>query len=173
MYGLLEPLTAIRDFLEAGGSVLWVILFTTVVLWTLIIERFWYLREIHPRQLQLTLAQWRERDDKHSWYAHQIRRAMVSRLALGLTGTQPYIKAIIALCPLLGLLGTVTGMVSVFNVMAITGTGNVRAMASGVYMAILPTMAGLVTAISGLYFSSRLGQRTSYEIEQAADLLRD
>lgn len=173
MHALLEPLSAIRDFLEAGGSVLWVILFATVLLWTLIIERFWYLRAIYPQIMRETLAQWQARTDKHSWYAHQIRRAMVSRLALGLGSSLPYIKTIITLCPLLGLLGTVTGMVNVFSVMAITGTGNVRAMASGVYMATIPTMAGLVAAISGLYFSARLQQRTAYEIEQASDLLRD
>ena len=60
------------------------------------------------------------------------------------------IKGLVALCPLLGLLGTVTGMIEVFDVMAYTGTGNPRAMASGVSKATLPTMTGLVISISGL-----------------------
>ena len=52
---------------------------------------------------------------------------------------------------MLGLLGTVTGMIEVFDVMAFTGTGNPRAMASGVSKATLPTMTGLVISISGLF----------------------
>ena len=63
------------------------------------------------------------------------------------------VKTLVALCPLLGLLGTVTGMIEVFDVMAIAGSGNARAMAAGVSKATIPTMAGMVAAISGLYFS--------------------
>jgi biopolymer transport protein ExbB len=48
----------------------------------------------------------------------------------------------------------VTGMISVFDVMAMTGTGNARLMASGISMATIPTMAGMVAALSGLYFGS-------------------
>ena len=44
----------------------------------------------------------------------------------------PVIKVLIALCPLMGLLGTVVGMVQVFDTLAITGTGSPRAMASGI-----------------------------------------
>ena len=61
------------------------------------------------------------------------------------------IQGLIALCPLLGLLGTVTGMIEVFDIMAITGTGNARAMASGIARATLPTMTGLFISIVGLF----------------------
>ncbi len=52
---------------------------------------------------------------------------------------------------MLGLLGTVTGMIEVFDIMAITGTGNARLMASGIARATLPTMTGLVISITGLF----------------------
>ena len=74
------------------------------------------------------------------------------------------IKACVALCPLLGLLGTVTGMVEVFQVMAVNGTSNVRAMAAGVSKATVPTMAGMVAALSGLFFSFWLQRQ--YERER-------
>ena len=61
------------------------------------------------------------------------------------------IQGLIALCPLLGLLGTVTGMIEVFDIMAITGTGNARAMASGIAKATLPTMTGLFISIVGFF----------------------
>jgi biopolymer transport protein ExbB len=50
----------------------------------------------------------------------------------------------------LGLLGTVTGMIQVFDVVAVLGTGNARALASGITMATLPTMVGMTVSIIGL-----------------------
>ena len=74
-----------------------------------------------------------------------------------------------ALCPLLGLLGTVTGMIEVFDVMAFTGTGNPRLMAGGISKATLPTMTGLVISITGLFaitFLERfINDRVSNKIE--------
>ena len=63
-----------------------------------------------------------------------------------------------ALCPLLGLLGTVLGMIGVFEVIAVSGNDDAQAMARGVYRATIPTMAGLVVALTGIYFTLRLGQ---------------
>ena len=63
----------------------------------------------------------------------------------------PMIQTLVALCPLLGLLGTVVGMITVFEAMAVSGSGNARAMAAGVSMATVPTMAGMVGALSGVF----------------------
>jgi len=76
-----------------------------------------------------------------------------------------------AVLPLLGLLGTVTGMIQVFDVMAFTGTGNARLMAGGVSAATIPTMSGLVAALSGLYLATYLEQRADNKIKHAEDLL--
>ena len=81
------------------------------------------------------------------------------------------VKSLVAVCPLLGLLGTVTGMIEVFDVMAIAGSGNVRAMAAGVSKATIPTMAGMVAALSGLYFSVSMERFAQRETERVADLL--
>ena len=76
-----------------------------------------------------------------------------------------------AVCPLMGLLGTVTGMIEVFDVMAILGSGNVRAMAAGVSKATIPTMAGMVGALSGVFASSYLENRANKEAELLEDHL--
>ena len=60
------------------------------------------------------------------------------------------IQTLIALCPVLGLLGTVTGMIEVFDVVSFFGTGNARALASGITKATLPTMTGMAISIVGL-----------------------
>jgi biopolymer transport protein ExbB len=168
---LVESWAACSDFLELGGWVLSWILFTTFVMWTFLIERFWYLRSGHRAAVADALAQWQARREHHSWYAHQIRRAIISRVNQQLFETIPMIKTLVALCPLLGLLGTVTGMVEVFDVMAIAGSGNPRAMASGVSRAILPTMAGMVAALSGFILSVQLDRRAQREAETLEDHL--
>ncbi len=75
-----------------------------------------------------------------------------------------------ALCPLLGLLGTVTGMVTVFDAMATQG-GNARSMAAGVSMATIPTMSGMVASLSGVVGSTFLKRKVDFEIELFQDHL--
>ena len=65
-------------------------------------------------------------------------------------------KVLVALFPMLGLLGTVTGMISVFDVMAAQGNSEPRLMAAGISMATIPTMAGMVAALVGMFVYSRL-----------------
>lgn len=163
-------LDAIVEFLDSGGFVLWLIFAMALILWTFILERYWYLYKEHPKQVEALLNQWQQCDDSASWYADRIREALLSKIRLKLSTSLQLIQTLVALCPMLGLLGTVTGMVQVFEVMAITGTGNARAMASGVYMATIPTMAGLVVALSGFYFSIRLKHHVNRGVQTASEL---
>jgi len=81
------------------------------------------------------------------------------------------IKTLVAMCPLIGLLGTVTGMIGVFETMAAQGTSNPRLMAAGISMATIPTMAGMVAALSGVFFSSRLEAKVKIAREKLVDSL--
>ncbi len=162
-------LIAFRDFFSAGGDVLWLILAVTVLLWVLIIERFLFFARRYPQDLARTLAHWNARSDKSSWYAHRVREALISELEIRLNRYVPVIKTLVAVLPLLGLLGTITGMIQVFDVLAVMGTGNPRAMANGVSAATIPTMAGMVTALSGLYFGVYFERRAKSETRLLAD----
>jgi biopolymer transport protein ExbB/TolQ len=82
----------------------------------------------------------------------------------------PVLDTVITLAPLLGLLGTVTGMISVFDAMATQG-GNARSMAAGVSMATIPTMAGMISSIAGLVAAEMLKRKVNYEIELFQDTL--
>lgn len=149
--GLFET---VSDFLATGGDVLSVIFFTTFLLWLMILERLLFYKFRLPELIKAKVQQWNGRQDKASWYAHRIRECELSELNQELNSNIGTIKTLVSLCPLLGLLGTVTGMIAVFDVMALTGTGNARLMASGISMATIPTMAGMVAALSGLYFGN-------------------
>ena len=166
----LEPLEAIRDFVERGGGVLLVIGAVLLMMWTLMLERVYYFRFVQPTRAQQVLAEWRARDERASWYAAQIRRLLISEIRIELGRTIPIIKTLISLCPLLGLLGTVTGMIEVFDVMALAG-GNSRAMAAGVSKATIPTMAGMVAALSGLILSVQLEGFAERETDRIAERL--
>ena len=166
------PLTAIADFMAAGGAVLWAILGATALLWSLILERFWYLRGTHPQRVAQLVSQWQARSDTVSWQARRLREALVSEAALDLSRYLGVIRALIVILPLLGLLGTVTGMIQVFDGLAVFGSGNPRVLADGVSAATIPTMAGLVAALSGLWFSARLDHHAARERRRLQDRLQ-
>ena len=81
------------------------------------------------------------------------------------------IQTLTGILPLLGLLGTVTGIISIFEVLNVFGTGNARGMAEGISRALLPTTAGLATSIVGVYFSADLNKRAATREMMAKDAL--
>jgi biopolymer transport protein ExbB len=165
----IEAVAAVRAFLERGGDVLLVIAATTFVMWTLILERLWFFRMVQPANSKRALEIWLERSEHKSWYAEQVRRLLVSEVRTDLFQGVRIIKTLVAICPMLGLLGTVTGMIEVFDVMATAGSGNTRAMAGGVSKATIPTMAGMVAALSGMIFIVKIERFAIHETERVAD----
>ena len=166
-----ELYAPVRDFVETGGDVLLVIAGVTFAMWFLILERVWHFQRVHPKLAEDATRTWNARDDHKSWHAHKIRQLLITRVNEKLQRGLLIIRSLVALCPMLGLIGTVTGMIEVFDVMAIAGTGNIRGMAGGVSKATLPTMAGMVAALSGLLFSAQLDRFAKTESQRVADRL--
>lgn len=105
------------------------------------------------------------------WFALKQREQIVSQVYIEFLKYRSSIDLLILICPLMGLLGTVTGMINVFDVMAVTGTGNARAMASGISMATIPTMAGMVVSLIGIYFKTRFNGLSKKQFDQFKDKL--
>ena len=168
---LLSPLEAVSDLVGQGGPfVIWIFL-CGLLMWTLVVERAWYFNRILPAQARQTLAAWQARSDHHSWCARQIRRAMISRLETAMTANLLVLRTLVPLAPLLGLIGTVSGMLEVFDSMALRGSADARAMASGVSEAMICTLTGLAVSITGLYPVYYFRTRTRLETELLADKL--
>ena len=161
---------AILRFMEMGGDVLWLIAIITFLMWTLIFERFWFFLTEHKTMVKEATERWEGRSERNSWSAHQVREALISDATERITGSLPIIQTCVALCPLFGLLGTVTGMIAVFDAMATQG-GNARSMAAGVSMATIPTMSGMIASLSGLVGSTWLRRKVEYETELFEDQL--
>jgi biopolymer transport protein ExbB len=164
MYWFDSAYEAVMRFMDMGGNVLWLIAILLFTMWTLIFERIYYFRTGWRQDSAAAISAWEARTERKSWAAHRIREKLVSQCRLAINQHLAVIKAMVALCPLLGLLGTVTGMIEVFNIMAVTGGGDAKSMAGGVSRATIPTMAGMVAALSGVFantYISRVAERES------------
>ena len=160
----------IQSFMDQGGDVLYLIAALTFLMWTLIFERVWYFQSEHKIVVRDATQKWEARPERRSWTASQIRDSLISEASSRITGSLPLILTCVALCPLLGLLGTVTGMISVFDAMATQG-GNARSMAAGVSQATIPTMAGMIASLSGVLGSTILKRKVEFETELFEDHL--
>jgi biopolymer transport protein ExbB len=159
----------VADLIEGGGPFVFWIFSTGVLLWTLTIERYWYFSRVLPREAEKYLSIWKTRTDHQSWCARAIRQTMISKLNLGMSSNQILMKTLVPLSPLLGLIGTVSGMLEVFESMALRGTADARTMASGVSHAMICTLTGLAVSITGLYPVYYFNHRTRRETELLAD----
>jgi biopolymer transport protein ExbB len=150
----------LASLFEQGGATLWAILFASILLWILILERYWFhwreLPALRDAMLEGFIAQ--RASLRKSLVLRRIE-ALVADIDAEARRNMLALNALTAILPLLGLLGTVSGMIKVFEVITVFGTGNTRGMASGISEALVTTMAGLFTALSGLYFVSDLDSR--------------
>ncbi len=160
-------------FLQTGGDVLLVLFLFSIIFWTMVIEKALYHRIVYKNVSKKLKRFWKHRGDGESWGHIQLKISQISELKQELFQNLPAMRVIIALFPLLGLLGTITGMISVFDSMNMLGT-NAKAMASGISLATIPTMAGMMLAVLGLFAYSRIEALSNKEIRLLKDkLLKD
>lgn len=165
---LIEPVIL---FMERGGDVLFAIAFVIFMLWLFIIERSAYFVFSHKHFVSNAVNEWESRSERTSWSAHRVREDLIAGVKMQLESNMPMIKMLVGLCPLFGLLGTVTGMISVFDVMAFIGNGSPKAMAAGISKATIPTMAGMVGALTGVFGQSILERTIKREKAHIEDLM--
>lgn len=167
----MDIINAIRGLLEYGGGILWLILLVSISLWALICERLIFFKFSYPKLQKKYQEEWLKGHCSDPRIASYMKRCILSEVQISLQQFESTIKLLIAICPMLGLLGTVIGMIQVFDVMAVAGNGNVRAMAAGISQATITTMAGMVVAISGLYFHKIIEKTILEKSHQLAVLL--
>ncbi|MEC7876020.1 MAG: MotA/TolQ/ExbB proton channel family protein [Pseudomonadota bacterium] len=169
------------ELIRAGGFLMWPILACSVVSMAIIAERFWSLREskIAPASLVANVWQWHKSDelDAKRIQALRINSPLGMILAAGLLNRKHSreimkesieevgrlvahslerflntLGTISSITPLLGLLGTVIGMIKVFTVITSQGVGDPSVLSEGISEALLTTAAGLSVAIPSLMF---------------------
>lgn len=163
----------LNQFFDSAGWVLWPIAASALLMWYLIAERYlllWF--SIQPLRQQLQ-QQWHLQQAVPRHYKKALLQGYISELSLLTQRGLTLLKTLIAICPLLGLLGTVSGMIQVFDGMALQGSIDGKTMAAGVSSATLPTMAGMVVALSGLYFHARLSSQMQALLHRDRRILGD
>lgn len=151
---------ALGQFFQTGGWVLYPILLVSILMFALVLERLLYRFFSFPAAKRMTMAALAQE-------RLEVRRlSIICQLDLALKSQFSLIKTLVMLCPLIGLLGTVTGMIQVFDSLALYGTGNPRLMAAGVASATFPTMTGMAVAVAGLLFYNRLQRWSDAERRQ-------
>lgn len=159
----------IESELLDGGWVLMAIMLLSLLMWVLILDRYWLFGSRVATLRDAVLQRWDESRSNNKLANTRMRSGLLSAYHQQLSGSVGTIQVITAILPLLGLLGTVSGMIKTFDVMTVFGTGNIRGMADGISQALLTTMAGLLTALSGMYFASNLAGRIERETELLAE----
>ncbi len=136
------------DYVNQGGSITWILVAMNVIGLSMVCWRFWVLKDFTKNsaaladELAVEVKKTVQGSDAMS-YAKDMITAKVSELEYGMT----VIKMIATIAPLLGLLGTVTGIFEAFQVIAAKGLENPGEFASGISLALITTIAGLIVAI--------------------------
>ena len=165
-------LEQLLSFFELGGPVTWAILAFSLLLWTLILERYWFFFFTLSRERSRVEGIWQQARREPPRLAARERSSLVAGHGLRVRRYLLPISVLTGALPLLGLLGTVSGMIDTFDVMTVFGNSNVRGMAGGISQALFTTMAGLLTALSGFYFSANLESRARAEERRMEHLLK-
>jgi len=180
------------DYFRQGGWIMLPLVITSVVLWTMIVDRWREFTMLSRGDLDRkeaialvsgngAMPAGREQGLRAKLVGKFLmERSGVARLdrkILGQVSLQiqqslearlAAIAVLAAVAPLLGLLGTVLGMIETFDVISVFGTGNSRAMAGGISIALITTQTGLLVAIPGMLMSNRLN-RTAQRLKTNLD----
>ena len=169
------------EIILAGGWLMVPILLCSTLSVAIIIERFWTLRrsKVTPEGLNTMVEDWAARHELDARHLEQIKdesplgriysAALINRKrpreaikeAVEDTGRHVVhdlerflntLGTIAGISPLLGLLGTVVGMIKVFSAIMISGVGDANVLAGGISQALITTAAGLTVAIPSYFF---------------------
>ncbi|MDC0894846.1 MotA/TolQ/ExbB proton channel family protein [Pseudomonadales bacterium] len=169
------------ELVQAGGWLMVPILLCSVISAAICVERFWTLRatQIVPKNLLVQVWNWIRSNEMDNKKLRELRAGspLGQILAAGISNhkrgreqmkesieevaghvvheMERYLNTlgtVAAVTPLLGLLGTVIGMIKVFTAIKLEGTGNAAVLAGGISEALITTAAGLSVAIPSLFF---------------------
>lgn len=178
-----ETIAQTYRYVLQGGWVMIPLAAASIVLWTLMLDKLARLRRLRRNDLTIDEAIEAVRGGGVTVEGEGLRarllrnyltersgfprldldilrqRAMRERAGLG--RSLAMIGVLVSVAPLLGLLGTVLGMIETFQVISTFGTGNASAMANGISIALITTESGLLIAVPGLFLSGILLQQCS------------
>ena len=178
-----------NNFLISGGWFIWPLLVCSILLISIVLERLWFLqrRLVAPKGLLRQIQNLIKKDSFHSQNQQDISitshlgdllqhcyqyksyprefvevkaEEKASEIKILLERNLSMLSTIASISPLLGLLGTVVGMIKVFSNIDINGSANTDFLALGISEALITTAFGLIIAVPGIIFYRYFDQRT-------------
>ena len=176
------------EIIKAGGWLMVPIVWCSIVAIAITVERYWALRlaKVMPKDQLPKVWMWIKNHELDSAKIKELKSGSLFGyiLSSGLTASKHGREAmkdaiqeagnhvahemekflstlgtIAAIAPLLGLLGTVLGMIEVFTAIMVQGSGNTGVLAGGISQALITTAAGLSVAIPAVIFHRALTRR--------------
>ncbi len=193
-WGVRDYFYMVRDYLAGGGVVMIPLMILSMAMWALIINRALFFRRLYHKNMKPSTALdhvLNNRIPDRTRYRgvisvlvieflkrksgdRQLDRFILDETVVWLVSSIDRYLAVIGvlagIAPLMGLLGTVTGMIATFDSIAVFGTGNTRAMAGGISEALITTQTGLLVAIPGIYMKNFLVRRSENLKQRVASL---
>ncbi|MDD2390721.1 MAG: MotA/TolQ/ExbB proton channel family protein [Desulfobacterales bacterium] len=193
-YFLEQTLYRISENIQSGGMVMIPLMLVSVVMWVLIIHKAFYFKRLREKNITRKTAgeyvsQNRAPDpNQYPGITSHFVREFINRRSGDRTTDQfildetvmhivamldrhlSAIGVLAGVAPLLGLLGTVMGMMTTFDIISVYGTGNAKAMAGGISEALITTQTGLLVAIPGIYMKTFLTRRAENLKQQISAL---
>jgi biopolymer transport protein ExbB len=191
-----QLLTRTYDYIVQGGWVMVPLSVASIILWMFMFERLSVLRALRKNDITIDQAidAIRNHDapvEGEGLRAQLVRdflehRSGVARIDVSVLRESamrqrpsigrflPMIGVLVSVAPLMGLLGTVLGMIETFQVISVFGTGNAGAMANGISIALITTETGLLIAVPGLLLSGMLmvqAERLNMQLEEDVTIL--
>jgi len=186
MRGLGSFWQSVLDYYHPGGVLIWVIFFASLVMWGLVFERFFSLRGSESSALQLFNAGGkgdgilgRVVEQLHLYrepYRGLLLEQLIANERHDLTRFESTIAVLSAVLPLLGLLGTVSGMIAMFDALSDLGMRDSHLVSQGLSQALLTTQVGLLTSLPGVWMLGRIAKkrrRIEYEFSMLRLLICD
>ena len=162
----------LAELFDRGGPVLYILFVVTLFIWFIIFSKYLSTSYNNKNWIKNNFDTFSSGVNINRSNIHLFEESFLIHIKRVSTQKLKMLDGLIGLCPMLGLLGTVYGMIEVFEVLAVLGTGNPRAMSTGVAKATIPTMAGMTIALSGLFFKFDLANRVERYQEEARDFLK-
>jgi|SRR5579859_6132910 len=158
--------------LFAAGGILWLLLALAVTLWTLIAERYWYFLFIYPQAQEIALRRWKRYANAEMRAVRRARKQIVASVFAETHRSVDFIQSLVGVMFLLGLFGSVGGVMRVLDAVSLGGAAGQLRVADGIIRAAVPLLAAGALVLAALFFTRALRDRADRETRLLADRLR-
>ena len=172
-----------KAIFEGGGFIMYILLFASILALGIVLEKFYYYFKYEKKSKNSLgiskgfnnsierLISLLEKENKKSsktnyLYLEEKAREFTLDTMLKLDNKLWILNLIANLSTMMGLFGTVTGMISAFNVIAVAGTGDPKLLADGISKALITTAGGLSVGMPTMVFANYFGRKSDEAIEK-------